>query len=283
MVLDCVTWTDDACAVQTAGFAQGGTAIGATLIKDDDGIIDTDSSGNVPYLRRILLGEVDVYTDEIVDAASWSLRPNKWPSTERLTGVSDFNASEITDSAAATQHPNIQKQLWVEAMHDMKMEKGLSWISSDSKVCASLANPDVALIWAYSYGERYPYRGGNLIRVTKVADGATAAADVFDEAWSTTLQGVGSGLDNTKNYVLRGIGYHPAAKDKLSLLARAGLQKGEHKIIGFGPGNMLSFVETIYLFDGIPCRGDDGFKAETLGGATDTPWVTLIFEEWGPR
>lgn len=279
-ILDCIAFHDDAVAVATAG-RTGGTALTAALIKDDDGIVDEDQQGNIPILRDVLMGEFDVATDELVNNGWWSLQPNKWPNTQRLTGYTDHYAAEITDSGAATQHPSMKRQTIVTGKFNVQLTKGMDWISTNSKVAASIANADVALILVYQYGTAYPYQGGRLHRIMKVADAAMAAADVFDEAWSAQLTGTSPGLDETKNYILRGVIFEPAAKDKLSALVRVGTQKGPYKAIGFGNGNMLSSHETLFLHDGIPVHGTTGFVAEHLGGVTDTPWAGLVFEEYG--
>lgn len=161
------------------------------------------------------------------------------------------------------------------------MSKDMDWISSNSKVYASLANADVLLLWCYSYGPTYPYQGGRLHRIYKVADGAIAAADVFDEAWSAQLTGVTPGLDETKDYIIRGVIYDPAAKDELGVAVRIGTQKGPYKMIGVGPGNFLHRTETIFWYDGIPIHGLTGIIAEHLAGTTATPWAGLVLEEIG--
>jgi hypothetical protein len=278
-MLDCIAFHDDAVAAATAG-RNGGTALTAALFKDDDGIVDADSQGRVPILRDILTAEFDVLTDEVVPKGWWDLQPNKWPNVSRLSGDLDFSYSEITDSAAATQHIHIDKLINVLGKYNIPLTKGLNWISSNSKIAGTIVNADVAMVLVYQYGQAYPYTPGNpLHTIMKVADGAMAAADVFDNAWSSQLTGTTPGLDETKNYILRGVIYEPAAKDKLSALVRVGFQKSEYKMIGLGPGNFLGRVITMYWHDGIPFRGDAGFVAEHLAGVTDTPWAGVVVEE----
>jgi len=280
-ILDCILFHDDAVAAATAGHA-GGTAITSALIKNDDGKIDADSQKRLPSLMAVLGAEFDVLTDEVTPAGWWQLQPNKWPNTRRLSGDLQHVASELTDSGGNTHHPGVPRRIIVNQMFDMPMTKDLDWISDNSKVAGTIVNADVGLMWCYSYGPRYPWNPyARLHRIFKVADGAMAAADVFDEGWSAQLTGVTPGLDENKDYIIRGVIYEPAAKDKLAIAVRVGTQKGEYKMIGFGPGNFLQSVETIFAFDGIPIHGLTGLTAEHLGGATDTPYAGVILEEIG--
>lgn len=280
-ILDVIAAHQDAVAASTPGRA-GGTAIAATDILDDDGKIDEDSQGRTPTLMAVVGAEYDVLTDELVGNGWWSLQPNKWPNTRRITGYLNHVASERTESGAGTFHIDVPRQIIINQMFDIPMTKNLDWISGNTKWATSILNADVCLLWCYSYGPRYPWNPANrLHRILKVADGAMAAADVFDEAWAAQLTGVTPGLDETKDYIIRGVIFEPAVKDKLSALVRISTQKGEYKVIGFGPGNMLQSVETIFAFDGIPIHGLTGLRAEHLGGATDTPYAGVILEEIG--
>lgn len=279
MTLHTELYHDDGVAAGTAGRG-GGTAITAALVKNSDAKIN-DIDGVLPNFLGCLLSDIDVHTDEIVGKAWWELQPNTWPATKRITGWGDYYPCEATDSAGETHHPTLPYRINFSPIVDLPLTKGMDWISSFSKVAGTIVNSDIGLIFVYSFGTRYPYTGGRLHRIGKVADGAMAAADVFDEAWTAQLTSVTPGLDPNIQYVLHGVGYEPAAKDKLAVAVRVGKEQGAHKMIGFGTGNMLGYVETFYAFDGIPFQGDDALIAEHLGGVTDTPYAYIIAEEVG--
>jgi len=280
-ILDCICFHDDGVAAGTAGYA-GGTAITSALIKNDDGKIDDDPQGRLPNLMAVIGCENDVLTTDVARLSFWQLQPNKWPNTRRLVGNMIWHPNEISESAAGTIQPLIPQQVVMEQMFDIPMTKDMDWISGDSKIAGPIVNADMGLIWAYSYGPRYPWNPyARLHKIVKVADNAIAAADVFDEAWSEQLTGVTPGLDETKDYIIRGTIVEPSAKDKGAIFGRVGTQKSPYKMIGVGSFNHAQRVETIWAFDGIPIHGLTGLTFEHLFAATDTPYGGVILEEVG--
>lgn len=285
MVLDVIVNHDDAFAAATAGLGNGGTALTAALTKDDDLSIRMHPTfKTTPVLRDVLLGEFDVLTNEVVNKAFVSLQIDGAPDETRIVERATHAANEITESGAGTAHiqPIGDSRILVTGKYNKQLEADTTWVNANTKAGGTIINADLAILLVYQYGSAIPYKPGNrLIRISKVADAASAAADVFDEAWYSQLLTTQQGLDPGKNYILRGVGYESAAVDKLNAVARIGVKGSDNKICGLGPGNFLGYVETLYLFDGIPCKGDSFFKAETLGGVADTAWVTAIFEELG--
>jgi hypothetical protein len=158
---------------------------------------------------------------------------------------------------------------------------GTSWISDGSKLYATTANADISLIMYYSYGPELPFLGdwSKCQVIRKVADAAMAAADVWDESWSTTLKGVSPGLDPDKEYVIRGGGGEAAATDKVGIATRFYLQHQGEKLICPAGMDMGRFLN-VFLWDGIPMMGGDGVTSDYIGGVTDTPYSWILVEEY---
>jgi hypothetical protein len=273
------TDTDDAWGAATAGFGQGGTAITAALTFNDDLIVDVDSEGQLPYLTDVIMHEFDVCATGAGLNAHWTLRPNTWPSTRTLAGYCDVFTSQYAQVGADVD-VGFPMTDFVRGRFNIPLAANTSWISSDSKIYATAANSDILMCLVYSYGQRYPYKGGHLQYVSAVAGGA-ATADTWTQAWSQNLQGVGYGLDPTKTYVLRGVGGGNDVVDEVCMGFMGSKQTGFHQMVGFGGGNTPHQHMTYYMHDGIPVNGLDGITANMLLGATGTPWVTLCFEEYG--
>jgi len=280
MVVHCIPIHDDAWAAGTAGFAQGGTAITAALTYNDDLVVDVDSEGQLPYLTDVIMHEFDAMSTQIGSNAHWTLRPNTWPSTRTLAGYVDFCSSQNAQVGAFVD-PTFDSTTTVTGRFNIPLEANTSWISANSKIFATEANSDILMCLVYSYGQRYPYRGGHLQYVSAVS-GSAMTADTWTQCWSQNLQGVGFGLDPTKTYVLRGVGGGNDVHSEVCMGFLATKQTGFHQMVGFGAGNTPAQHMTYFLHDGIPCNGLDGFTTFGLEGATGTPWVTLCFEEYGP-
>lgn len=274
MTLHCIPFHDDAIGAATSGWCQGGTALTAALVYNDDLIVDVDSNGNIPKLTDVIMHEFDVNGADAGSYAHWSLRPNTWPSTRTLTGHVTHVSSQATGPLDLV-HP---QETFIRGQFDIPLEPGLSWISSDSKVFATAANADIMLVLVYSYGTRYPYRGGHLQCVATTS--ATMVADTWTQAWSSSLQGVGFGLDPNKTYVLRGIVTNNDAVDEVHMGAMLKKQSGMHQMVGVGSGNALEAHTTWFMHDGIPCSGLDGWTALGLEGATGVPVIGGWFEEY---
>jgi len=262
-------------------WATTGTQIADTDFLDDDGKIDTDANNQNPILRHIELFVRDTFAATVTKPGYATLQMNPWPNTSRITIIGQIMNAILTDSGAATESLLFRDNVrLVSFPMNLPLSKGDDWVSANSKIYAPADNADMQLLFSYQYGQAYPYQGGHIIWIRKVADAAEATTDTWDEAFSDVLTGETPGLDPAKNYILRGIGHEAGAAAKLGIAARAGKQSGGYKIIGpAGPDNGMCL--TVYLNDGIPCRGDDGFIAETCGGAADTPYVWLGFEEVG--
>lgn len=272
-ILHCVGGHDDA-------IAAAGTALTDAFFKNNDGEPDT-IMGMRPVLRDIILADIDVHSDLVPGLAKVTLQPNTWPNTKRITHLCDvIGGTFATEAATAPLGTNVPGILDVKGRYNIPIEDDLTWVDgTNGKAYATEDNADIALILAYSYGKAFPYSGVNRIHwVEKVADAAEATADAYDEAWATSLKGVAPGLDGKKKYILRGIWHRAAAAAKLGCLVRGGVQDNPFKIIGPGTGT-LGRLATLFHFDGIPVSGDDGYIAETLGGAADTPYAALGFED----
>jgi hypothetical protein len=270
-----LAWDDD--------IDKAGNLLAASDFLDgDDGEVDAVEGVN-PTLDNIIVYEND---DSRADAtnirARGTFQMNTWPNTKRLT-MFGARAGGLIDSEAATQQGGSGTDtLYVKNELNMSVQAGDNWISDNSYLYASQDNAAVlAAMFVYSYGQRYPYRGGHMQWIRKVADAAETGADAMYQAWATQLTGVAPGLDPKKQYVLRGVVHEAAASAKAAIGAIVQPQASAFKLVG---PSWLDFgmCQTIYLDDGIPCIGSDGFVAKT-GSATaaDTPYVWLGFEEYG--
>lgn len=233
-----------------------------------------------PVLREIYVWENGDGLDDATNVNTYgTFQLNTWPNTRRITVFGEWGG--IWGSAADSQ-PTMNYFYKHEPTLNVQMRAGDDWVSDGSYLYGSDTNSvSCGALFCYSYGQTYPYRGGHIQWISKVADAAEAAADALDQAWATDLTGVSPGLDPHKMYVLRGIGHEAAATAKGAHGAWAHPQNSPAYLVGPAMGDFARSMH-LFLYDGIPVSGGDGFEALTAGGgAADTPIVWLGFEEYG--
>lgn len=281
MTLRCVVATDD--DIDAAGNALAD----ADFWDGDDGEVDAMKSENGapinPELTNLIVWEnADARADVTNRRTRGTFQMNTWPNTRRMT-IWGARSSGLVATEAAAEGCGVGTDLLsVGEAFNIPLSSGDDWISDGSYLYASQTNAAVTgAMFVYSYGTRYPFRGGHMQWIRKVADAAESAADAFYTAWSTDLTGTAPGLDPKKAYVLRGVCHEAAATGKAPLGAFAQPQASGYKIFGPSWGDFAMCV-TIFTHDGIPCSGQDGFTTRTASAtAADTPYVWLGFEEYG--
>lgn len=234
-----------------------------------------------PTLREIFVWENGDGLDDATNVNTMgTFQLNTWPNTRRITVFGHWGG--IWGSAADSQ-PTVPGYLYKhDATLNVPMRAGDDWVSDGSVLYGSDTNSvSVGALFCYSYGQTYPYKGGHIQWISRVADAAEAAADALDQAWAMDLTGVTPGLDPHKQYVLRGIGHEAAATARGSHGAWAHPQNSPAYLVAPCIGDFSRSMH-LFLYDGIPVSGGDGFEALTAsGGAADTPIVWLGFEEYG--
>jgi len=281
MSLRCVVASDD--DIDKAGNALAD----ADFWDGDDGEVDGIDLGDgkimEPTLRDIIVWENSTMADVTNRRTRGEFQPNTWANTRRIL-VWGARQGGIFASEAASIPVGVGTDLLeVNGNMNMPLKAGFDWISDNTKLYASVDNAEVTgVMFVYSYGNRYPYKGGKMQWIRKVADAAETGADAFYTAWSTDLTGVTPGLDPDKQYVLRGICHEAAATGKGAIGAFANPQASSFKLFGPSWGDFAMCV-TVFLDDGILVDGEDGFTARTASATgADTPYVWLGFEEWAP-
>ena len=247
----------------------------------DDGEVDAVNKVN-PILRNLIVWENSTTADATNKRTRGEFQMNTWPNTRRIISWGKRAGGIAASEAASEQTCPGKDMLMVTDEMNLPCESGDDWISDNTKLYASVDNAQVlGVAFVYSYGERYPYRGGHMQWIRKVADAAETGADAFYQAWASDLTGTTPGLDPKKTYVLRGVMHEAAATAKAAIGAIVQPQASAFKI--FGPAwSDFAMCGTIYMDDGILVEGQDGFVAKTgSGGAADTPYVWLGFEEYG--
>lgn len=289
MVLHCeLIWDDD--------IAIAGTAIAATDCVGHDGEVD-DIDGVLPTLRDVQLynhGVAGAVSDLADDIASVRLLPTNWPSSSAIVQYVDGGRPFSVATEAAVGHtlggegsPGGARFFQSRGRMNISVSKSTNWASGSSYLYASEANDDLYCILCYSYGAAYPYNGTNPIRwVKKTADAVEAAAEVWDNAFTAKLTSVSPGLDPSKQYILRAVGYISKDATKIAGAVRIGKETGAHKLIGSGAGTgggTGALGGTFYWFDGIPCTGNDAFTVESHAIVVETtaPEILMGFEEIG--
>ena len=247
----------------------------------DDGEVDAVNKVN-PILRNILVWENSTTADATNLRTRGEFQMNTWPNTRRIISWGKRAGGIAATEAATVLTCPGKDMLMVSDEMNLPCESGDDWISDNTKLYSSVDNATVlGAAFVYSYGERYPYKGGHIQWIRKVADAAESAADAFYQAWASDLTGTTPGLDPKKTYVLRGVMHEGAASAKAAIGAIVQPQASAFKL--FGPSwSDFAMCGTVYLDDGILVQGQDGFVAKTgSGGGADTPYVWLGFEEYG--
>jgi hypothetical protein len=287
MVLHTESYTEDAVTAATAGAQQGGAAIVQGSIKPAwDGIT---RRGTHDTFRDMAMMEEDVVSDEVCPMCWVSVRFKKWRE-EFVLYKWGITQSDKTTSAG-TVHETVPDHYIMHGDYDIRLSEYDSMLASQTKIAASEANSDVAAIYAFSNGPRYPakfpwmrYRPNTIIS-GDVSTGATTA-DTLLTANRHDLTGQNantmSAFDPDRNYIAYGVGYVTPVKDKKDMLVVAELASGRYKgarLAGFGTGDKLTHFETIYTFDGIPFKGSDQWQAYFVSGVASTPHFYIIAEQ----
>ena len=275
MSLRCVVASDD--DIDIAGNALAD----ADFWDGDDGEVDSIDGYGDPVLRDIVVWENSTMADVTNRRTRGEFQPNVWPNTKRILIWGSRQGGLFATEAASIPVGVGTDILEVHGNMNLPCKAGFDWISDQTKLYASVDNAHVTgAIFAYSYGTPYPYQGGKMQWIRKVADAAETGADVFYQAWATDLTGITPGLDPDKKYILRGICHEAAATGKGAIGAYAQPQASAFKI--FGPSWAdFGMCVTIYMQDGILVDGEDGFVTKTASAAAaDTPYVWLGFEEY---
>ena len=275
---------DDADAAATSPFA-GGEKVDWALVKEWDGIC-RKIGGHDPMFRGMDISSFDVGADETPNTTWCSVRNSNWLPHHAIHKVG-IHHDELTTSAGTLHLNDLRRKFYPKFLYDLYCKLESTFDTNETKTAPTLLNADVGILYYLTYGSP-PVRNpkNRLLYVGDVAEAATGAADVFDEAWNQRLTkafvNTPHYLDAVKQYNLVGVWFMPGAKDKLAVAAKITIAGFENWwLTGFGPGNCLNMNETIYPVGIGPFPGDTEMKAETIGGATDTPQVGGIFEELG--
>lgn len=276
---------DDADAAATTGLFTGGEKVDWALVKEWDGIC-RKIGGYDPHFRGFDISSFDVGADETPNMTWASIRNSNWLPHHAIY-KHGIHHDELTTSAGTLHVNDLWRKYLISLPYDIRCALESTFDEDETKTAPTIIAADVGILYYITYG-RPPVRNPNnrLLIVGDVAEAATGAADAYDEAWNQRLtKGFATSpqyLDADKQYNLVGTYFLPGAKDKLAVAAKLTVAGFENWwLAGFGSGNMLNATETIYPVGIGPFPGDTEIKAETIGGATDTPFIAGIFEELG--
>lgn len=277
---------DDANSAATAGIGQGGAALSSTVLKGWDGIA---KPGKHERFRDMALMEEDVVTDEIVRMCWLSLHWQKWAADLTLYKWGETMPDKT--SSAGTIHYPYWTEMVMRGENDIKLTPQDTMITSLTKIASTEANSDLAAIFAFSRTKggsypgnpAFPWRPNSLI-VGDVSENASTA-DVLTEAWDQSLISSNANtlayLDPDKTYIVYGAVYVVPVKDKKDMVCKIEATSGESEgcsVSGFGSGDMLGHVSTLYTFDGFKIKGIDSLRARFVSGVASTPHIGVVVQ-----